>query len=176
MNVLSFPIGVYEAPEVVSVAQRNEWIADIEALPKRMNDAVRNLTAEQLDTPYRPEGWTLRQTVHHTADSHQNAYIRFKLALTEDNPTIKPYEQDAWAMLEDSKLPIDLSLKILEGVHARWTVILKNMTDADFARTFVHPEHNKKFRLDIALGMYSWHSRHHTAHIEKLVARMRWQS
>ena len=127
--------------------------------------AVGGLTDEQLDTPYRPDGWTLRQTVHHIADSHINSLCRFKLALTEDEaPTIRPYYEDRWAELADSNLPVDVSLAIIDGVHSRWAELLQNMTDADFEREFIHPE-TGTWKLEKVLGLYAWHSLHHTAHI-----------
>ena len=132
------------------------------------------MSEQQLLTPYRDGGWTIAQVVHHLADSHLNSYIRFKLALTEDNPTIKPYDEAAWAMLADSRMPIDSSLQLLESVHARWVTLLRSMKEADFARTYVHPEHGKTFTLWGVLGMYAWHGRHHTAHVTSLRSRMGW--
>jgi len=140
----------------------------------RIAEAVSGLTDEQLDTPYREGGWTLRQTVHHVADSHINSFCRFKLALTEDDPpTIRPYYEDRWADLPDSNLPVEVSLKIIEGVHQRWTRMLKTMTDADFEREFIHPE-TGPWKLEKALAMYAWHSRHHTAHITSLRETNNW--
>jgi hypothetical protein len=133
-----------------------------------LREAVRNFSPIQLATPYREGGWTARQVIHHVADSHVNAYIRFKLALTEENPTIRPYFEERWATLEDSKLPIEISLHIIEGIHLRWACLLRGMSTQDFVRTYIHPEHNKMFSLSAALGMYAWHGRHHTAHIKMI--------
>lgn len=153
---------------------RLERIATIAELPSRVAAAVFDLNDSQLDTPYRPGGWTVRQTVHHFADSHSNSLSRFKLALTEDEtPTIKPYYEDRWAELGDSKLPIDVSMKIIEGLHARWVALLESMSDDDFARRFIHPE-TGEWTLDGALALYAWHSRHHTAHITRLREREGW--
>ncbi len=139
-----------------------------------MREAVAGLDESQLDTEYRPGGWTVRQTVHHVADSHMNSIIRFKLALTEDSaPTIRPYYEDRWAELGDSKLPIDVSLNLIDGIHARWVSLLESMSDADFAKQFVHPE-TGPWTLDGALALYAWHSLHHTAHITSLRERNSW--
>lgn len=138
-----------------------------------MRAAVQGLTDAQLDTPYRPGGWTVRQLVHHVADSHVNGYIRLKLALTEENPTIKPYEQDRWAELPDSRLPIETSLTLLGSVHERWSTLWTSVTDADLSRTFQHPELGP-LTLDTHLQIYGWHSRHHVAHITALRQRERW--
>jgi uncharacterized damage-inducible protein DinB len=142
-------------------------------LPKKIRQAVSDLSEEQLDTPYRPEGWTVRQVVHHVADSHLNSYCRFKLALTEDVPTIRPYYEDRWAELADSKLPIEDSLKILEGVHSRWVSFLNSLTDEDFQRKLNHPE-SGEWTIEKFLGLYDWHSKHHTAHITSLRERNGW--
>ena len=170
---LRYPIGKFDKNFEITVALRREYINEIAELPKKLKAAVENLNDEQLDTPYRPEGWTVRQTVHHIADSHLNSFVRFKLALTEDAPTIRQYFEDRWAELEDSRLPIDYSMKITEGVHARWTTLLKAMSDEDFARKLVHPE-SGEWTLENTLGLYAWHSRHHTAHITKLRDRNGW--
>ena len=153
---------------------RRERISTIAELPSRVAEAVAGLNDSQLDTPYRPGGWTVRQTVHHIADSHSNSLTRFKLALTEDEPpTIKPYYEDRWAELGDSRLPIGVSMKIIEGLHARWVALLVSMSDSDFARRFIHPE-TGEWTLDGALALYAWHSRHHTAHITRLRERNGW--
>ena len=131
-----------------------------------MNDA-------QLDTHYRPGGWTVRQTVHHVADSHLNAYVRFKLALTEDTPTIRPYDEAEWAELPDSTMPLENSFKIIEGVHSRWVNLLNSMSDDDYQKKLVHPE-SGEWTLEKFLGLYAWHSKHHTAHITKLAEREGW--
>ncbi len=168
---LRFPIGKFE---IANYSSREENINTIASLPANLKTSVAGLTDEQLDTPYRPEGWTLRQTVHHVADSHINSLCRFKLALTEDEaPTIRPYYEDRWAELADSKMPVDVSLAIVDGVHNRWAELLRNMTDTDYVREFVHPE-TGNWTLENVLGMYAWHSHHHTAHITHLRGRMGW--
>jgi uncharacterized damage-inducible protein DinB len=146
----------------------------IRELPQNMRDAVSGLSDDQLDTEYRPGGWTVRQTVHHVADSHANSIIRFKLALTEDEvPTIRPYYEDRWAELGDSKLPVDVSLNLIDGIHTRWIALMESMSDADFEKKFIHPE-TGEWTLDGALALYAWHSRHHLAHITNLIGRMDW--
>lgn len=170
---LSYPVGRFDHQAARTPATRRAAIDDIAALPALLREAVRGLTDAQLDTPYRPGGWTVRQLVHHVADSHMNGYIRTKLALTEDNPTIKPYKQDAWAALADTTLPIDLSLGILDAVHRRWTAVNRSIADADFARTFTHPELGP-LTLDRHTHLYGWHSRHHVAHVTSLRRREGW--
>lgn len=166
-----FPIGKFD-PATYSSREKN--IRTIEDLPTSLRAAVNDLSDEQLNTPYRPEGWTLRQTVHHIADSHINSLCRFKLALTEDEtPTIRPYYEDRWAELADSRLPVDASLAIIDGVHARWAELLKTMSDSDYAREFTHPE-TGNWTLEKVLGLYAWHSLHHTAHITSLRSRLGW--
>jgi uncharacterized damage-inducible protein DinB len=166
MEHLKYPIGHYHAPEIVTKEQREAWISDVENLPKQLRKAVENLTNAQLDTPYREGGWTVRQVVHHVADSHINCYMRYKLAATEDNPTIKPYEEQLWAELPDAKFePVEDSLAIIDAIHYRWVKHLKNMSETDWARTFYHPGMQKTLPLDRVLGLYSWHGRHHLAHI-----------
>jgi hypothetical protein len=170
---LSYPIGKFERPGTVLEAERNAWIADIEAAPGLFREAVGGLNDEQLDTPYRPGGWAVRQVVHHAADSHTNSFIRFRLGLTEDEPTVKPYDEKKWAELCDSALPVEVSLQILDALHRRWVVLLRGMSETDFARTFRHPEMGL-FRLDSNLALYAWHGRHHAAHIRNLRQRMGW--
>ena len=166
-----YPVGKFQPEEIV---ERRSLIDVIRRLPRNINSAVANLDDSQLDTPYREGGWTLRQTVHHVADSHINSLCRFKLALTEDSaPTIRPYYEDRWAELADSRMPVDVSLKIIEGVHARWTSLLESMTEADFRREFIHPE-TGRWTLGGVLAMYAWHSRHHTAHITSTRDRNGW--
>jgi len=170
---LSYPIGQYE-PKPFSIDQKVAWMADIKFLPGQLEASILNLDEEQLHTPYRDGGWTVQQVVHHVADSHINSYVRFKLALTEDEPpTIKPYYEDRWAELGDSKLPIDVSLAIIDGVHQRWAAMLRSMTGAEFEKTFRHPE-TGDWTLDSALALYAWHSLHHTAHITRLRDREGW--
>ena len=155
-------------------AKRRELIARIADTPAAVRSAVKGLTEQQLDTPYRPGGWTVRQVVHHVPDSHVNAYVRFKLALTEDNPTIRPYDEAAWANVADTRLtPVAVSLTLLEAVHQRWVILLTSMQDADFARPLQHPE-NGAMTIDKLLQMYAWHGRHHVAHVTELRKREGW--
>lgn len=163
---LSYPIGKFECPEHITDELLQQAINDIHELPQRLQAAVKNRNNNQLDTPYRPGGWTIRQLVHHIADSHMNAFTRFKLALTEDNPTIKPYQEAQWAEMSDYKdVPVQVSLHLILPLHFRWTALLQSMTVADFARTYYHPEDEQTVRLDHATLMYSWHSRHHLQHV-----------
>ena len=164
MTDLRYPIGQFSFPNATTAAERQSWIREIAIAPRQLRAAVANLSQEQLDTPYRPGGWTVRQVVHHVPDSHMNAFIRLKLALTEDQPVIKPYDEARWAVLADAALPIDPSLDLLDAVHIRWVALLESMTDLDFERTFVHPA-SGAWRLDQYLAQYAWHGRHHTAHI-----------
>ena len=169
-----FPIGKYE-PQPFSEKLKADWINDIKFLPTGIENAISNLDASQIETPYREGGWTVKQLIHHVADSHMNAYIRFKLGLTEDNPTIRPYDQEAWSKLSDSEhIPVNVSVTLLHALHRRWHEILINIKDADFERTVYHPEYKKTMTLWYLLGMYAWHSRHHTAHITSLRERMKW--
>ncbi len=169
---LRYPIGKYE-PQPYSDKLKEAWLNDIKFLPQLLENTILNLDESQLQTPYREGGWTVQQVVHHVADSHVNSYVRFKLALTEDNPTIKPYDEAAWAKLADSQLPIEPSLDLIASLHARWVGLLEGMSEADFAKTFNHPERGKQ-NLGTTLGLYAWHSRHHTAHITSLRARQGW--
>jgi len=171
-----YPIGHYEKPAEFTSEILENYIAEIHTFPKRLAEAVQHLSEEQLDTPYRPDGWTIRQVVNHCSDSHMNAIIRHKLALTEENPVIRPYFEDRWAELPDSKMmPIAPALMLLEGLHARWVVLLKGLTKAELQRTFVHPEHNKAFTLAESIGLYAWHCNHHLAHITNLKHTKGWQ-
>ncbi len=173
-ETLRYPTGKFKAPERVIATDLLNWIDTIEKLPERLTQEVVTLNDSQLDTPYRDGGWTVRQVVHHVADSHMNAYIRFKLSLTEDTPTIKPYLQALWAELPDSKAPINLSLPILVGVHKRWLLILRSMKHDDFEKKMFHPEHNKELILKNVTALYAWHCNHHLAHITELKKRMGW--
>ena len=170
---LSYPIGKFEWTGPNTDAQRAAFIADIAAVPQRVRKAVAGLTDAQLDTPYRPGGWTVRQLVHHIADSHMNAYIRFKLALTETQPLVKPYDEKAWAELSDSKLPIEVSLKLIDALHERWAVILRGMKPADFDHELKHPELGIA-NLDKYVALYAWHGKHHERHITALREREEW--
>lgn len=172
---LRYPIGKFKTPDSVSESDISSYIDIIEKLPERLIKEVKSLDESQLDTPYRDEGWTVRQVVHHVADSHMNAYIRFKLALTEDTPTIKPYLEARWAELADSKAPVNLSLPIIEGVHKRWVIILRNMKSEDFEKKLFHPEHNKELILKNVAALYAWHCNHHLAHITELKKREGWR-
>ena len=160
-------------PAAVTAAMRADAIAAITTLPKMMRDAVRGLSDAQLNTPYRPGGWTVRQVVHHVADSHINAFVRLKLALTEENPTVKPYDEKAFANLPDQRLPVDVSLSLLDGLHARWTAVLNTLTPEEFARPLYHPEIGA-ITVDYLVQTYGWHSRHHVAHITRLRQREGW--
>ncbi|MEO8770532.1 MAG: YfiT family bacillithiol transferase [Ferruginibacter sp.] len=174
MEDLRYPIGKY-VEQPFSSAQLKEWLLDIQSLPQQIEYAITNLDYHQLDTAYRDGGWTIKQVVHHVADSHMNAYIRFKLGLTEETPVIKPYDEAAWAEMSDTKnLPINISITLLYAVHSRWQEILKNMTTDQWSRKIFHPEHKKEMTLWYLLGMYAWHSRHHVAHITSLRKRMDW--
>ena len=171
---LRYPIGKYE-PQPFSIEKKVEWLADLKFLPLQLENAILNLDEAQLHTPYREDGWTIHQLVHHVADSHINAYCRFKLALTEDNPTIKPYDQDAWALLPDTEnLPINVSLTLLHALHTRWYELMNGMSENQWHRTVYHPERKKTMTLWDLLKTYSWHGLHHTAHIVKLRERMNW--
>lgn len=171
MESLQYPIGKYiEQP--FSEALLKEWLLDIEVLPKALEYAIINLDEAQLEEPYRPGGWNSRQVVHHVADSHMNAYIRFKAGYTETNPVIKPYDEGAWALLSDVKeTPINLSLTLLYALHARWHHFLKSIEEEAWQKTVFHPESKKEMTLWYLLGNYAWHGRHHTAHINKLRER-----
>ncbi len=170
---LRYPIGKFVKPDEITSESRKELIGEIVELPDKLKSAVNDLSDEQLDTPYRSEGWTVRQTVHHVADSHLNSLVRFKLALTETAPTIRPYYEDRWAELNDSFLPLESSIKIIEGLHHRWTTVLNAMSDADFQRTLLHPD-SGEWTLEKMLALYAWHGRHHTAHITSLRERNGW--
>lgn len=172
---LRFPIGKYTAVEQVNEEQREHWIQAIARLPEELSAAVAGLSDEQVDTPYRDGGWTVRQVVHHLADSHMNSYMRFKLAVTEKLPTIKPYFEDRWAELSDgANAPIELSLTLLDALHARWVYFLNGLSAEQFECAFVHPEHGRAMTLNDALGMYAWHGKHHVAHITGLRERNGW--
>jgi hypothetical protein len=172
MADLRYPIGKFAQESALSPERREECIADIADAPRRLRAGVSGMSPGEFDTPYRPGGWTVRQVVHHLPDSHLNAYIRFKLALTEPEPTIKPYDQESWAQLADTQLtPIEVSLQLLESLHARWTVLLKSLRPEDWARTFRHPELGV-VSLESNLAMYAWHGRHHVSHITSLRERL----
>lgn len=168
-----YPIGKYE-PQPYSEKQKENWINDIKFLPQSIENALQNLDEAQQNTPYREGGWTVKHLVHHIADSHMNAYIRFKLGLTEINPVIKPYEEGLWAQLSDSELPTNLSVTLLHAMHTRWYHLLTKIKTEEWNRTIFHPAQQKEITLWNLLGTYSWHSRHHTAHITKLREARNW--
>jgi uncharacterized damage-inducible protein DinB len=163
---LRYPVGRFSPPETIHAEMIEDWIREIEQLPEQLRLAVNALSEAQLDTPYRPDGWTVRQVVHHVADSHLNSYIRFKWSLTEDQPTIKAYDEQAWAELPEARTaPVDLSLNLIEALHRRWVAMLKHLRPADLALCFIHPESGKKIPLDRMIALYAWHGRHHIGHI-----------
>lgn len=172
---LRYPIGKLKFNSPATFAQREHWIREIEEAPQRLRDSVKGLSDAQLDTPYREGGWTVRQVVHHLADSHMNAYVRVRLALTENEPAVKAYDQTLWAELTDARrAPVDQSLALLEGLHARLTSLLRSLEAKDFERTIMHPERGP-VTLDNNLAIYAWHGRHHVAHITSLSERMGWK-
>jgi uncharacterized damage-inducible protein DinB len=170
---LRFPIGRFAPPASSDSSLRAAQIETLRRLPERLREAVSGLSNSQLDTPYREGGWTVRQVVHHVPDSHANCYVRFKLALTEEWPTIKPYDEAAWAKLADSSLPVDVSLSLTSALHSRWVALLESMSEEDFETGYNHPEQGR-VSLAWVLALYDWHSRHHTAHITSLRARQGW--
>ena len=164
---LSYPVGPFDPVSNPDASLHQQWIRTIVEFPAKVSAVINELDDAALSWRYRPGGWTMRQVVHHCADSHMNAYTRFKLGLTEEHPSIKPYAESAWAELPDSTLPLAPSLQVLEGLHVRWAHLLQQMSEADFKRTFVHPEHGTVFTLSMALDMYDWHCRHHFAHLQQ---------
>ena len=169
-----YPVGRFGAGVAVTPEARRQWIEEVAALPGQLRRAVEDLSPEQLDTPYREGGWTVRQLVHHVPDSHMNAYVRFKLALTEDSPAIKTYEEARWATLPDTRLtPTDVSLVLLEALHQRWVLLMTALSEQEWERPFVHPEWGP-MPVGKALALYAWHGRHHLAHVTGLRARMGW--
>lgn len=171
---LAYPIGRFEAPAAIDNAARDAFVAQIAAAPAALRKAVAGLDDRQLDTPYRPGGWTVRQVVHHLPDSHLNAYVRFKLALTEEEPTIRPYDEAEWARLpEASSGPVSISLDLLESLHRRWLACIRALPAASFERAFRHPELGV-VSLNRQLALYAWHGRHHVAHLTALAAREGW--
>ncbi|GGD02805.1 YfiT family bacillithiol transferase [Hyunsoonleella pacifica] len=172
---LKYPIGQFECPEVITKQHVKEWIDVLETFPIRFEALVKHLNKEQLDTPYRPGGWTIRQTVHHVSDSHHHSYTRFKWALTEDKPLIKAYEEKNWAELFDSKTaPIQMSLEHLKAIHYKLVYLLRDLSEDDFKKSFLHPETNNEVFLDYNIGNYAWHSKHHYAHIEHVMKQKGW--
>jgi len=174
MSDLRFPIGKFSYSGTLSPEQKQEFLADIEQTAGRLRASVAGLSAAQLDTPYRPDGWTVRQVVHHMPDSHMNSYIRYKMALTEEEPTIKTYAEDRWAELADTNAtPIEVSLTLLDSLHQRWMVLLRSLTNEEWKKSFRHPEHGP-MSLEKALALYAWHGKHHVAHVTELRKRMSW--
>ena len=174
IEFLKYPIGKFKLPDVVTTKVIEEAVGEIKSFPADLFKAVSYLSVNQLDTAYRPGGWTVRQLVHHCSDSHMTAFIRFKLALTEDNPMVKPYDEAEWANLSDASLPIESSLAIIKAVHLKWGVILDSMKPEDFKKTYFHPEKKRSQELEEVTLMYAWHSHHHLAHILHLVMREKW--
>ena len=173
---LKYPIGQFTRPSEITSKTLKLYVSDIAAFPTKLKEAVQTLSDNQLDTEYRPNGWTIRQVIHHCADSHMNALTRFKLALTEDNPTIKPYYEERWAELSDSKtMPIDSALKMIQGIHERWTVLFNGISEKELKRTFFHPQSGKQFQLDEHIAIYAWHCNHHLAHITTLKKTKGWK-
>jgi len=174
LSALQYPTGKFSFKDDMTPEKRNNCIHDIESTPAKLRKAVKGLTDEQLDTPYRPEGWRVRQVVHHIADSHINAYVRIKLALTENEPTIGTYQEKNWAKLNDVfQTPVEVSLSLLESLHKRWVVLLKSLTEEDYKRKFIHPESGLK-TVDWLIALYAWHGKHHIAHITTLRKKMEW--
>jgi len=170
MQKLKFPIGLFDRKTVINSQNIDEWISEIDRFPELVKTAVTNLSDEQLNWRYRPEGWTIAQVVHHCSDSHLNSLMRFKLALTENNPTIRPYEEQLWAELADSQsLDLTYSIALLESLHAKWVLLLKNLSVEDLAKTFQHPSENEPTSLAQNIGIYAWHCNHHYAHIKQAI-------
>lgn len=175
LEQLRYPIGKFDCPKQISKEHIDDWISVLEHFPKRLENLVGHLSDTQLDTPYRPEGWTVRQVIHHVSDSHHHSYIRFKWALTEDKPVIKYYYEQLWAELPDAKTaPIQMSLNHLKAVHNKLVYFLKLLTEEQLNLSFIHPEHNNEVLLKQNIGIYAWHSSHHYAHIENLLKRKGW--
>jgi uncharacterized damage-inducible protein DinB len=174
MSDLRYPIGKFNYEGTLTEDSKTEYLNNIENLPQQLRAAVAGLSTQQIETPYRPEGWTVRQVVHHVADSHMNAYVRFKLALTEDEPMIKPYAEDRWAKLGDNQAtPIEVSLTLVDSLHNRWMRLLRSIKAEEWKRTFKHPEVGL-MNLEKTLALYSWHGRHHVAHVTGLRERSGW--
>lgn len=171
----TYPIGKYHKPDEHMPEMQNDWISAIEALPTWLDPCIENLDNEQLEVPYRPGGWNTRQIIHHLADSHMNGYIRLKLALTEDNPIIKPYDQDRWALLPDVEIePLNISITLLHALHRRWGTLLRNLREEDWERTYFHPEYEQTVSVWEMADNYAWHGRHHMEQIRSLRTRMNW--
>lgn len=170
-----YPIGRYKAPEKYDAGMQNEWINEIEALPGWLDHVIENLDAAQMEVPYREGGWNTRQVIHHIADSHINAYVRHKLLLTEDNPTVKPYDENRWTLLPDVEIvPVNVSITMLHAMHRRWGIMLRNIEQEDWERTYYHPEDDMLVPLWTSVDMYAWHGRHHMEQVRSLRERMGW--
>ncbi|MFN0729087.1 YfiT family bacillithiol transferase [Polaribacter gochangensis] len=175
MEHLKYPIGHVHIPENISAKDIENWISEIEEFPSKLENLVKSLSQEQLNTPYRNGGWTIRQTIHHCGDSHVNSYIRFKWTLTENQPTIKAYFEDRWAELFDAKdAPIELSLLFIKALHAKWVYLLKGLTEDDLNNVFIHPESGDSVSLKKNIAIYAWHCNHHFAHIKNVLIRNKW--
>ncbi|MDG3583829.1 YfiT family bacillithiol transferase [Galbibacter pacificus] len=175
LEKLKYPIGKFTIPDNITSKDIQKWIKTIEFFPDKLESLVEDFDDLQLDTPYRPGGWTVRQVIHHLADSHINSYVRFKWTLTEEKPTIKAYHEDRWALLDDgAHADIDLSLSLIESLHKRWAYMLKDLTAKQLNRTFIHPESKAEISLKQLIGIYDWHCRHHFAHIKELAKREDW--
>ena len=168
---MKYPIGKFVPPASYTHEDLHHWINTIKTFPGKLRQAIISLNEKQLDTPYRTGGWTVRQVVHHVADSHMNSILRFKWALTENNPTIKPYEEADWALLADYRMPVEPSLRLLEGLHLRWTTLLESFTEDEWNRTFVHPQSGDTTSLKKAAGLYAWHCEHHLAHVTETIKK-----
>jgi hypothetical protein len=165
LEKLRYPIGKFSKPEIITDEIIKSWINTIAKFPEYLKNEVNKLSVKDLELTYRPEGWTIRQLIHHCADSHMNSFIRFKLALTEDTPIIKPYKEDVWSNLTDSEIPIESSIKNLEALHPRWAFLLSNLKGEEFKREFINPESNRRLDIETAIGIYAWHCNHHLAHV-----------
>lgn len=175
LEQLKYPIGRFQRPESYTAESLNDWMNILEALPQWLDICIENLDEQQLHVPYREGGWNTQQVIHHVADSHMNAYVRLKLALTEDNPQIKPYEEALWAELPDTQLvPVNISLTLIHALHRRWTVLLRQLQPEQWERTYYHPEHTRNVPVWEMTALYAWHSRHHMEHIRGLRERMNW--
>ncbi|KJD35896.1 hydrolase [Tamlana sedimentorum] len=175
LELLKYPIGKFNCPKNITKKQIETWTLELENFPKKLENLVKNLNDEQLDTVYRPKGWTIRQVIHHVSDSHHHSYTRFKWALTEDKPVIKAYYEDRWAELFDTKTaPIEMSIQHLKAVHFKLVYLIRGLKLSDFKRVFIHPETNSDVFLDYNIGNYAWHGNHHYAHIENLLKRNNW--
>lgn len=166
LDALRYPIGKFSRPEALSIEAYQEWINEIESLPGQLKYICNDLTEEQLQKTYRPDGWTVAEVVHHIADSHMNSLVRYKWTLTEDTPVIKAYDQNAWSKLPDYKASVDVSLTLIEALHRRWVILLKSMSEEDFKKSYIHPETDKQVILGINTALYAWHGKHHVKHIE----------